>query len=193
MNSPWLRERELIEMGFLKVGREVCVSRRASIHGAEKIEIGDRARIDDFCILSAGDRGIRIGRYVHIAVSCSLIGKGRITLDDFSGLSARVTIYSSSDDFSGRFMTNPTVPDHYTNVRHADVTLDKHVIVGAGAVILPGTHLATGAALGALALAKGEFEPFAVYAGVPARKVAVRKQDLLALEAEFEAEKRLDQ
>ena len=34
-------------------------------------------------------------------------------MKDFSGISSRCTIYAESDDYSGKFLTNPTVPDEY--------------------------------------------------------------------------------
>ena len=107
---------ELRIMGFAYLGKGVKLSNRASFHNPGKISIGDHSRIDDFCVQSAGEGGINIERHVHIAVYCSPIGKGSITLKDFSGLSSRVSIYSSNDDYSGEYMTNPTVPERYTNV-----------------------------------------------------------------------------
>ena len=101
---------ELSGLGLAAVGRSVSLSRKASLYGVSRISIGDNSRIDDFCVLSAGDGGISIGRYVHIAVFSTLIGKGRIELNDYANLSSRVAIYSSNDDYSGELMSNPTVP-----------------------------------------------------------------------------------
>jgi acetyltransferase-like isoleucine patch superfamily enzyme len=173
---------ELQEMGFAACGRNVRISRKASIYNAPLISIGDHVRIDDFCVLSAGDGGIEIGNFVHIAIFCSLIGSCNIKLADFCNLSSRVSIYSSSDDFSGKTMTNPMVPEEYKNVIHKPVYLGKHVIVGSGSVILPGAHLEEGVAIGALSLVTKRCRAFGVYAGVPARRIKDRKRDLLALE-----------
>jgi len=145
--------RDAIEsIGFANVGNNVHISDRASIYGANRIFIGSNVRVDDFCVLAAGEGGIYIGSYVHIAVGSSLIGAGKITLSDFSGLSSRVSIYSSSDDYSGASLTNPTVPDEFKRVSDAPVYLGKHVIVGSGSVILPGIRLEEGVAVGALSL-----------------------------------------
>ncbi|MCB8747117.1 acyltransferase [Rhodoferax sp. U2-2l] len=175
--------REAIEgMGFAAVGQNVLISNRASFYNCAAISIGNNVRVDDFCVLAAGVGGIEIGDYVHIAVCSTLIGGGRITLSDFSGLSSRVSVYSSSDDYSGATMTNPTVPHEYTGVVHADVFLGKHVIVGSGSVILPGVTLQEGAAVGALSLVNRDCKAFGIYAGNPARRVKERQRDLLELE-----------
>lgn len=176
-------------MGFRYLGENVQVSDRASFYGANRIALGNNVRIDDFCVLAAGVGGILIGNYVHIAVGSSLIGAGKITMSDFSGLSSRTSIYSSSDDYSGITLTNPTVPSEYTCVTHADVFLGKHVIVGCGSVILPGVTMEEGVAVGALSLVHKDCEAFGIYAGNPVRRIKERKRDLLELEQRFMASK----
>jgi acetyltransferase-like isoleucine patch superfamily enzyme len=178
----YLSRQELEALGFKSIGEDVKISHDASIYGAEKMSIGSHVRIDDYCVISAGDGGIFIGSYVHIAAYSSLIGKEKIELNDFSGLSARVSIYSSSDDYSGSYMTNPTVPTEYTGVHHAPVSLGRHVIVGTGSVILPGAVLEQGVAVGALCLVKGRCREFGIYFGSPAKRIAERKKGLLELE-----------
>ena len=175
----------LQRMGFASVGKDLAVSDRASFYGLSKIALGDRVRIDDFCVLSAGNGGIAVGSNVHIAVFSSLIGAGRITLGDFSNISSRVSIYSSSDDFSGATMTNPTIPDEYKNVKHADVAIGRHVIIGCGSVILPGVTLEEGVAVGALSLIRADCTAFGIFAGNPARRIGERRRDLLELESQF--------
>lgn len=182
--------REAIEMiGFAAVGENVLISDRASFYGANRLALGDNVRIDDFCVLSAGAGGISIGQHVHIAVYSSLIGSGKITLSDFCNISSRVSIYSSSDDYSGATMTNPTVPSEYTGVMHADVFLGKHVIVGSGSVILPGVSLEEGVAVGALSLVTKHCGAFGIYVGNPARRIKERRRDLLEIERRFMATK----
>ncbi len=174
---------EAIErIGFAAVGQNVQISKHASFHNCEKISIGDNVRIDDFCVLAAGVGGIFLGNFVHIAVGSTLIGAGKITMSNFSGLSSRVSIYSSSDDYSGASMTNPTVPKELTGVMHADVFFGRHVIVGSGSVILPGVTLEDGVAVGALSLVRSDCIAFGIYSGIPARRISERKRDLLKLE-----------
>ena len=177
-----LSREDVQRMGFGRVGEGVQISEHATFYNRARIYLGNNVRIDDFCVLSAGAGGIYINDYVHIAVYASLIGAGRITLSDFSGISARTCVYSSNDDYTGAALTNPTVPDQYKNVRHADVFLGRHVIVGSGSVILPGVTLEDGVAIGALSLVTKDCEAFSVYAGNPLRRIRDRKRDLLALE-----------
>ena len=183
----FLTEDAVAALGFARVGRDVRISDRASIYRPERISIGDHARIDDFCLLSAGAGGIDIGSYVHIACYTSLIGSEAIVLRDFAGLSGRVSVYSSSEDYSGESLTNPTVPEAYRKATHGRVLLERHAIVGAGSVILPGVTLGLGVSVGALTLVARDLEPFGIYLGVPARRIGTRSQDLLQLEARLRA------
>ncbi|TMN35996.1 acyltransferase [Pseudoalteromonas sp. S2755] len=179
---------ELIELGINAVGDNCLVSRKASLFGIERISLGDNVRIDDFCILSAGSEGIRLGNYIHIGAYSSLIGDSAIILEDYAGLSARVTIYSSSDDYSGEWMTNPTVDEAFTNVTSKPVYLGKHCIIGAGAIVLPGVTLKEGVAVGAQSLVTRSVDEFKIVAGSPARFVKSRSRALLEKEKAFKGQ-----
>lgn len=184
-----LTRKALDEMGFGAVGENVMISDRASFYNCSRISIGDNTRIDDFCVVSAGSGGVAIGANVHVAVYSSLIGSGRIVVSDFANISSRVSIYSSSDDYSGERMTNPTIPSRYTGVQHEEVFIGRHVIIGCGSVVLPGVTLEEGVAVGALSLVRDTCLRYGVYAGVPARRINERKQSLLELERMYLSER----
>ena len=178
----FLTEEELAALGLASCGEDVKISRKTSIYGAERIAIGDHVRIDDFCVISAGAGGISIGSHVHIAVYVSVIGSAAITLSDFVGLSSRVSVYSSNDDYSGSALTGPTIPDRFRKIDSRPVHIGRHVVVGSGSVVLPGVTIHDGAAVGALSLIRKDCEPFGLYVGSPARRVRDRSRDLLELE-----------
>lgn len=168
-------------MGFGAVGDNVRIARNCNIVSLESIELGDNVIIDGFTqIIATGP--VKIGSFVHIGARCMLGAKAGITLEDFSGLSSAVRIYTASDDYSGRTMTNPTVPSEFKNVKVAPVRLGRHAIVGSGAVILPGASLGEGAAVGALSLVTHRLRAWGIYSGVPAKFIRNRNKQLLALE-----------
>lgn len=179
----FLSHDEIAALGLRRWGERVFISRLASLHNPQAIDLGSNVRIDDFCVLSAGMGGIAIGSFVHIGVCSSLIGAARITLADYCNISSRVSIYSSNDDYSGNYLTNPMVPSSYTNVKIAPVSLGRHTIIGSGSIILPGVTIHDGVAIGALSLVKTDCEAFTVCGGVPARRLRERSRRLLELEA----------
>lgn len=182
MNSFYSQE-ELEKIGFNKLGKNVLISKKASIYGAKNISIGNNVRIDDFCILSGK---IEIGNYIHIAAYSALYGgNAGIKMFDFSGLSSKVTIYAISDDYSGNYLTNPTVDKKYTSITEKKVEIQKHVIVGASTVVLPGVILKEGVAVGSMSLVTKNAEEWTIVSGIPAKFLKNRSKELLNLEKIF--------
>lgn len=174
---------ELESAGFKSLGSNVLISRNVTIVGVENISIGTDVRIDDFCMLIAPGNGyIHIGSNVHIAGYCLLSAGNGVVLGNYSGLSHGVKVYSRTDDYGGDFLTNPTVSSKFTGALGGVVTISKHVIVGAGTVILPNITIGEGASIGAQSLITKSLESWFVYFGVPARKLKKRKKGLLELE-----------
>lgn len=181
----FLSEAALAGLGLAAFGEGVLVSDKASIHNPGKLRLGSHVRIDDFCILSAGEGGIEFGDHIHFAAYSAIVGAAAVSLEDFSNISQRVSIFSSSDDYSGSTMTNPMIPDALKAVDHRPVRIGRHAIVGCGSVVLPGVTIEEGAAIGALSLVNRSCEAFTIYAGAPARPVKPRERGLLRLEREF--------
>lgn len=184
MKTSFYSDEELAGIGLKSYGKNVRISRHCSIYGAGNISIGDNVRIDDFCILSVG-KSLTIGNYVHIACYSSIIGNGEVIISDYCSISGRVSIYSSSDDYSGRYMTNPMVPHSFTNVLEAPVILNKHVIIGCGSVLLPGIELGEGVAIGALSFVTQSCEGGFIYCGNPLKKLIPRSKKYKLLEGEL--------
>lgn len=176
MKTSFYSPAELAGLGFNSVGVDVRISRHAQFYAPERMDIGDHVRIDDFCILSGR---VKIGRYVHISAYVGLYGAAGITIGDFATISGRTLVYSVSDDYSGKTMTNPMVPEDCRSVHEAPVEIRAHAIIGAGSVVLPGVTIDEGAAVGAMSLVKSNLEDWSIYSGVPARRMRERRRDLL--------------
>jgi galactoside O-acetyltransferase len=175
----FLTDDELRNLGLKHFGKNVRVSDRASLHNASRISLDDHVRIDDFCVLSAGQGSISIGRYVHIGSHCILLGSDGIVMEDFSQLSNRVTVLTISDDFSGEFPPGATIPEKYRKADRGPVVFRPHSGAGAGTLIMPNVEIGFGSVIGALSLVKSSCDEFGIYAGVPARRVKERKKTFL--------------
>ncbi len=176
-------QEELKNLGFKSIGKNVKISDKASIYNHNQISISDNSRIDDFCVISGK---VTIGQNVHIAPFCLVAGgeKG-IVFEDFSGLAYQVQVFTQSDDYSGRTLTNPTIPKKYKKESMQVVIIGKHSIVGAGSIIMPGVVLAEGTSVGAMSLVRKSTEAWSIYVGNPAKKLMNRKKDLLKFEEEY--------
>ena len=190
-DAGYYSSNELRDFGFLSIGENVRVAKDCSIVGLENIALGDNVRIDSFSSIVAISGYVKIGRYVHIGGGAYIGGAGGVTLEDFSGLSGGVALYSASDDYTGRALTNPTVPRAFTAVKQAPIRLGRHVIIGSGSIVLPGCEIGEGSAVGALSLVNKPLDPWGIYSGTPCKRLSARRRDLLEKEALLEAKERL--
>jgi acetyltransferase-like isoleucine patch superfamily enzyme len=149
------------------------------------LSIGRCSQIDDFAFVNAGSR-LAIGMFVHISSFCSIVGGGECELMDFCGLSAGCRIVTGSDDFSGGYLTNPTVSPEFKNISFGKVVIGRHVVLGSNVVVMPGVSIGDGATVGAGSIVTKDLDPWAVYAGFSPRKIGERDcAAVLAKEAAF--------
>lgn len=176
-------DRELHELGFKKIGINVKISRKTSIYGTSRISIEDNTRIDDFAILSGN---LTIGQHVHIAAYTGLFaGEAGIDIEDFCGISAHCCVYAASDDYTGQALTNPTIPNEYKMITEKKVVFQRHTLIGAGSIVLPGVTVGEGASFGSMSLITKDALPWTMYVGAPAKELRPREKKLLELEKEL--------
>ncbi len=164
---------ELAQMGFKRVGKDVKISRKASIYGIERISIGDNVRIDDFCILS-GD--ITLGSHIHIGAYVALYGGMGIELEDYTGISPRTTLFSAIDDFGGDYLIGPIHPENTINVTGGKILLKQLSQIGSGSTLFPGITIGEGTVVGAMSLVRTSLPEWVVAAGIPVRILRERKR-----------------
>jgi dTDP-4-amino-4,6-dideoxy-D-glucose acyltransferase len=178
---PFLTKEQLNKIGFANLGENVFISDKASFYNASRISLGSYVRIDDFSVLSAGSGGIELGDFVHIGCQSSLIGEAKIKMDFYSGLSSKVSIYSSNDDFSGVSLpgVKTIIPEDFRKLTIRPVTLQSYTIIGSNSVILPGVTVGEGAVVGALSFVRKDCKPWFTYSGNPLRRLRRRSQEML--------------
>lgn len=176
--TSFLSQDEIAEIGFKSVGQGCLISRNARFYGPQNMTIGNHVRIDDFCILSGK---ITLGNYIHISAYVALYGAMGIVFEDCSGISARGTIYSAMDDFSGDYMIGPMLPVELTHVTGGPVVIKKYVQIGAHALIFPDLTVGEGSVVGACSMVRESLEPWGIYAGIPCKLMKARKMKLLEL------------
>ena len=178
MKTSFYLEEELKDLGLKHYGKNVKISRFVRIYSPGSIEIGDNVRIDDFCILSGK---IKLGSNIHISPYVVLYGAFGIELEDNTGISARTTIYSAIDDFSGNFLVGPVYDDSKTNVTGGKVVIKQFVQIGAHCLVFPNLIIGEGCAIGACTMVKTSLDPWGIYCGIPAYKLKDRNKNMLNL------------
>ncbi|CAM3864137.1 acyltransferase [Rheinheimera salexigens] len=184
--SNFYNDEELAQLGFKSVGRNNKISKKTSFYNTSRIELGNDVRIDDFCVISACAEGfVKIGNRVHIAAHCFIEAPAGVTLEDFSGLAARCTIYGGSDDYGGEYLTNPCVPLEFRKCTNKHVHIKKHAVIGTGSTILFGVTIGAGSAVGSMAFVTKSIPDSAIAIGIPAKVVKKRSAKLFELEEQL--------
>jgi len=187
IGTSYYSENEVKQFKFKSIGKNVLIKKNVGFYFIENISIGNNVRIDDNVIIVASNRKspVSIGNYIHIASNCYLAGSDGIEMMDFVTLAPGVMIFSGSDDYSGKKLSNPMVGRPYIGGKSGKITLCKHVIIGAGSVVLPDVIIKKGSSVGALSLVNKSLNAWGVYCGVPAKKIKKRYNDILKLEKKF--------
>ena len=176
--TSFYSEEELKSLGLKSYGKNVLISRKVSIYGAENISIGNNVRIDDYCILSGE---IIMGSNIHISAYVALYGANGIEMQDYTGISPRSTIFSAMDDFSGEYLIGPIHTPNKTHVVGGKVRIEQFVQIGCNSVIFPNITIGEGSVVGAMSLVNKNLAGWNRYVGVPVRLLKKREKGLMEL------------
>jgi dTDP-4-amino-4,6-dideoxy-D-glucose acyltransferase len=155
----------------------MIISRTATVK-RHPFTSGHAVKIDDRAYICRSTE-LTIGHHVHIATDVTILGAGKVELRDYCGLSPGVLILSSSDDFSGDYLTGPTVDSDCVNVDLRPIIVGRHVVVGARSVILPGVTIGDYSAIGAMSLVRHDVPSGEIWGGNPLRFIKKRNRERL--------------
>jgi acetyltransferase-like isoleucine patch superfamily enzyme len=184
------------------LGKNVVIEPGVRFMGLSRISIGDGTHIYYDCLICAGPVGatkaevrrlpnerfrgeegeVRIGRNVHMAAGCYILGSGGVQIGDCCGLAGGARILSATYHY--RSFEDPSRQDIYFAIEggaeHAcylvgPVVLGDNSGVASNAVILPGTAIEDKSfvAIGAL-VHSGVYPPNSVLSGSPAIRIRDR-------------------
>ena len=163
------------------------ISKNIRVRHPDHFSVGEGSIIDDFCYFSTK---VIVGRYSHIAASCTVAGgiDRTFVLGDYSSISSGVRIWCTSDDFINDLITiiPRDVNDIKENLIVGDVVFENFTGVGANSVVMPQNHIPEGTAIGALSFVPSgfNFKAWSVYAGFPIRFVKARNRESVLRQVE---------
>lgn len=188
--TGYFSDEELIELGFGAIGNNVKISKNATLYNRENVFIGNNVRIDNFCVIAVSlNAKLIIGNNIHISAFNFINGLCDVILEEFVTLAPYVRIFTSTDDYSGVYMTGATLPKCFLGTVSKPVYIRKHTIIGTGSTIMPGVDIKEGTAIGAHSFVNKNTKPYSIVAGVPAKFIKERSRALIALEMEFNRNK----
>lgn len=152
------------------VGENVVIEEGALLLEPAHISIGSNVYIGHYAVLRGYDRNeMVIGNDTWIGQFCYINSAGGVEIGSRVGIGPAVKIMSSKHGEEGR-----DVPVLMCELEFAKVTIADDCDIGMGAIILPGVTIGRGSIVGAGAVVTKDVEPYAVAAGVPARKIRER-------------------
>ena len=132
-----------------RIGKNVVFHFKTEIRNIGKLQIGRGCIIGDNAILDARN-GLVLGANVN--------------------LSSNVSIYTLQHDHRD--------PDFGCNINHMNVVVGDRAWIGCNVVVLPGVKIGEGAVCCAGCVVTKDVEPYSVVAGIPAKEVNKRPQNM---------------
>lgn len=114
---------------------------------------------------------LKVGKGSIIGDNAILDARSGLTLGENVNLSSNVSIYTLQHDHRDPMFRCP-------NNRRMDVKIEDRVWLGSNVIVLPGVTIGEGAVCCAGCVVTKDVEPYAVVAGIPARKVGERPKVL---------------
>lgn len=120
---------------------------------------------------------LKLGNHVYIGHHNFIEASNGIEIEDTCQITSFVSITTHSSHHSIRLYGSNygTVKDHVGYVK-GQVFIGKCTFVGPHVTIMPGSKIGEGSIVSAYAFVKGEFPPFSIIAGNPAKVVGSTKE-----------------
>jgi acetyltransferase-like isoleucine patch superfamily enzyme len=154
----------------IHMGSRVFVGQYCYLDGQQSfLRLGDDVHLARFCTLRAGERGIELHDGVGVNTRSYLDGNGGLEIGPNTLLSPGVQIITGNHVHS-----DPSIPIKHQGTEYGRVTIGADCWLGTNVVILPGVRIGDGAVVGAGAVVTKDVPELAVSVGVPARTVGHR-------------------
>jgi acetyltransferase-like isoleucine patch superfamily enzyme len=143
-----------------------------SVRGT-RIQIGPRTMIDSFVkIKPAGGAGdVVIGADCAINSGTVIYTGNGVRIGDGVAIAANCTLAPTNHEFKDR---DRPIREQGFQPSRGGIVIGDDVWLGSNVVLLDGAVIGKGAIIAAGAVVRGEVEPYAIYGGVPARRIGER-------------------
>jgi len=148
------------------------VSWSARVQWGPEVSLGKGTVVKAFAVIQSSGGAVRFGRdcaissFVHVST-----GAGDIVVGDGVRIAPNCTLVGGTKEVRAK-----SVPiRHQPEAAPRGLWIGDDVLIGANAVILPGSHIGTGAVVGAGRVVSGEILEYAIVAGAPAKIIGHRE------------------
>jgi dTDP-4-amino-4,6-dideoxy-D-glucose acyltransferase len=156
-----------------RIGEGVRLMPLAKIANPGVVELDDFCRVRDFVFVWGG-LGVKIGKYSDVQPHVVVWGGGTLDVGD------RVSIGPGSVLLTAVYSHEPGMRmvdglgEGTSKALYGLLTIGNDVYIGANCTIMPNIVIGEGAVLGAGSFVNKNCEPYGIYVGSPAKKIATR-------------------
>ncbi|MCQ5125942.1 acyltransferase [Blautia coccoides] len=136
----------------------------------DNVSVGMRSMIKVSGSLTKIGKGFSMGKNSAMGNDCFIGAAGGVTIGEYVAIGQNVRFHSENHEF--RDGTKMICEQGVTN---EGITVGDDVWIGAGAVLLDGVHVGTGAVIGANTLVNKDVPDYAIAVGNPVKIVGGRK------------------
>lgn len=156
------------QTGYGYLGPSAVVKEGTHISNPANLEIGENSIVYENCHILCDQGKLIMGNNSHLAATCYINAvKGTVKIGDNVAVGPKTMIFSHSNHYEpGKLVTQ--------TYRTADVEIGNNVLIGAGAIILPGITIGDNAVVGAGSVVTKNVAAHTVVAGNPAQEIKDR-------------------
>jgi acetyltransferase-like isoleucine patch superfamily enzyme len=140
----------------------------------QAVRIGRSSGVYNGSFFDLGPNGeVHIGDYSTLvgAIICS---NQKVIIGDYVFIAHEVVLADNYAAIPASDASKPKPEDSASSIEDPGIVIDENVWIGAGAIILSGAHIGTGAIIGAATTVDFQVPDYAVVVGNPGRIVAQR-------------------
>ena len=164
---------ENVKSKLKKVGKEVRIMPLAKIANPGVVEFGDFCRVRDF-VFFWGGQGVKVGQYCDIQPHVVVWGGGSLEIGDRVSVGPGTVLLTAVYSHEEGLKMVDGLGEGSAKALYGKLVIGSDVYIGANCTLMPDITIGEGAILGAGSFVNKSCEPWGIYVGSPAKKVAER-------------------
>lgn len=165
---------ENVKSKLRSCGENVRIFPLAKIAFPHVVDIGNHSKIRDFAFIFAGE-GVTIGEYTDIQPHTVIWGGGETIIGSRVSTGPGTVFLSQTYSHAPGLKMVDGLSEGETAIIGGKLVVGDDVYIGARCTIMPVT-IGEGAVIGAGSMVTKDCDPWGIYVGNPARKVAERQR-----------------
>lgn len=164
---------ENVKAKLKKVGEGVRLQPLAKIANAHVVELDDFVRVRDFVFIWGG-QGVKIGKHCDIQPHVVVWGGGTLEMGDRVSVGPGTVLLTAVYSHAEGMKMVDGLGEGASKALYGKLAIGSDVYIGANCTLMPDITVGEGAILGAGSFVNKDCEPWGIYVGSPAKKIAMR-------------------